>query len=103
MPNEVQAPSVMEQFAAEFVTPILTADWITWENEAAATFSTKIHALVELVNMLRQRHDEQLDNAQNVGKFPNVKRIRKARSSDDEGPKVDPLAAALAALTVGKS
>lgn len=80
----------------ELATPVLTGEWLTWNDEQAAEFSTLVHAAVKVVGMLRQRHDEQLDTAQAVGKFVSLERVRKARNSEDEGPKVDPLAALLA-------
>lgn len=86
--------SPAEAFVNELVLPILTGEWISWEVGPATDFSNKVRKFVELASMLRQRHDEQIDNAHNVGKFPKLERIRKARSSDD-GPKEDPLAVAL--------
>lgn len=80
----------------ELVTPVLTGEWLTWDEDKAEAYSAQVHLAVEVTAMLRQRHDEQVDTAQTMGKFGNVKRIRKARTTEDTGPKVDPLVAALA-------
>lgn len=82
----------------EFFTPILTGEWLTWDDEQAGKYSATLHAFVGLVGIVRQRHDEQVDTVHNMGKLSKVTRIRKARNSEDKGPKVDPLAEALAAL-----
>lgn len=94
MANNTEA-SVQVPTLADLVTPVLTGEWVRWDDEQAEAFSAQVHTAVEVVGLLRQRHDEQLDSAHALGKFSNVKRVRKARTTEDEGPKVDPLAAAL--------
>lgn len=100
--NAAEAAKAMETFSEAFVLPLLTGEWIMWEDQQQSrNFAAMLKALLGkdgLSTVMRQRFDEQLDAAQNVGKFADIERLRQQRNSES-GPKVDPLAAALKALT----
>ena len=83
----------------ELAKIVLAGEWIAGDDKNATEFFETLRKVHSLIGMLRQRADEQLDSAHNVGKFAKIERIRKARTTD-EGPKVDPLAEMLGTFKV---
>lgn len=77
----------------------MTSEWLAWPEEIAADYFENVRNILKTGVVLRQRLDEGYDKLQSVGKFQDVKRLRKARGSDEDEVKVDPLAAALAAFS----